>query len=241
MAGWAVYKFHPPQTHRANHAPAYRAPAEHRYALEGTFYMVRYAAASDTPKGTYGFEPGREVHLAQVECADRAHRGGQRRAAIHRDQTRLLLTRDLDVADAVRRADQAAQARHRQRPRTTTRCLRDSHTGPFTSPMRGMPTRRNSNACAARPSASSYNPLRANPRSRWTTRFPPRSPTPPRPAAADLTPSDLDPALSSFLNQPAFGRLPSASGIAAASTRRTGLRSSRVWHYPWRMTESAQL
>ncbi len=107
VAGWAVFKFHPPQAHTPGPAPAHHAPAEHRYALDGTFYMVRYAAVR-TPKGTYGFEPGCEMHLLKA-CPDKGTvQVTDGRQAMEIDP--LFLTRDLDVADAVRRADEAAQA-----------------------------------------------------------------------------------------------------------------------------------
>lgn len=198
LAGWTVYKFYPSRARVAK--SAYHTPAEHRYAPDGTFYMVRYAAVR-TPKGAYGFEPGREMHLLK-SCPDKGTvQVTDGRQSVEIDP--LFLTRDLDVADAVRRADAAAQSallddRERQREtyETVHRPIYIAHAQDvFAAELERV---RGSAIGAA------YNPLSQ----------------PATPVGSDEIPAntpilgntaDLEPTLQSFLNQPAFGRLPSAA------------------------------
>ena len=204
LAGWVVYEFHPSHAHTARPAPAHHAPAEHRYALADTFYLVRYAAVR-TPKGTYGFEPGREVHLLQ-SCPDKGTvQVTDGRQAMEIDP--LFLTRDLDVADAVRRADEAAQ--------TAFLNARDSQREAYEQAHRPIYITHARDVYAAelervRGSAigAAYNSLSQPAKPVDPYDVPPNIPSVAAPATNNT--ADLDPALSSFLNQPAFGRLPSA-------------------------------
>ncbi len=199
LAGWAVFEFHPPSARPARPAPVHRAPAEHRYALDGTFYMVRYAAVR-TPKGTYGFEPGREMHLLKA-CPDKGTvQVTDGRQTMEIDP--LFLTRDLDVADAVRLADEAAQAdllndRERQREayETAHRPIYIAHAQDVYA------------AELERVRGSAIGAV-SNPLSQPATPVDPYD----VPLAAPVlgNTADLDPALASFMNQSAFGRLPSA-------------------------------
>ena len=204
LAGGVVIAFHPPRAHTAKPAPASHAPAEHRYALDGTFYLVRYAAVR-TPKGAYGFEPGREVHLLR-SCPDKGTvQVTDGRQAIEIDP--LFLTRDLDVADAVRRADEAAQTdllndRDRQREAYET-----AHRPVYIAHARDVYAAELERVRGSAVGAS-YSPLSQ-----------PASPVDPYdgpsynvPSAAPVlgNTADLDPALASFVNQPAFCRQPRA-------------------------------
>ena len=203
LAGWVVYKFHPPHVQMANSAPAYRAPAEHRYALDGTFYMVRYAAVR-TPKGTYGFEPGREMHLLK-SCPDK-HTVQVTDGTQAMEIDPLFLTRDLDVADAVRRADEAAQAALLNDRDTPARSLRDRAPANLHCPRRGCLRRRTRTRArfGHRRVVQPAEPTRL-------ARGPGQRPSQlalPVPTLGDA--ADLNPALESLINHPAFGRLPSA-------------------------------
>ena len=114
----------------------------------------------------------------------------------------LFLTRDLDVADAVRRADEAAQAallndreRRREAYEIAQRPIYIAHARDVYAAelerVRGAAI------------GASYNPL-----SQPATPVDPDAIPYNAPILGNTT--DLDPALASFMNQPAFGRLPSA-------------------------------
>ena len=92
---------------RAPGHPAPRTPQSRGYAPEGTFYLRQYVAAR-TARGIYGFEPGCEVKLLKVADDRQTMTVSDGRQTIN--VRRALLTNNLDVADAVRDADQMAQA-----------------------------------------------------------------------------------------------------------------------------------
>ncbi len=92
----------------ADRVPPLQQPTPmRRLAKPVTFYVLEYASVK-TPKGMYGFEPGREVHLVRenkekgtVTVADGPYQ---------LEITPSQLTNDLDVALAATRWDQASQA-----------------------------------------------------------------------------------------------------------------------------------
>lgn len=76
-------------------------------APHGTFYLLSYVAAK-TDKGVDGFTPGQEVHLVEVHRATHTLVVTDGHAQVEIPPSKL--TNDMDIAEMVRRDDQASQA-----------------------------------------------------------------------------------------------------------------------------------